>query len=134
MAKYENLPIYRKAMELLVYVEQSVRGFPRYHKYAIGARLRDACFDVASLIVEANNAFDRAERTDLLGRLRDRSEDVKICLEAARELQAFSGFKAYNHAAGMAVEVCRQSEGWLGSSRRIPPPESYPRLGEEARP
>jgi hypothetical protein len=28
MAKYENLPIYRKAIELLVYVEQTVRSFP----------------------------------------------------------------------------------------------------------
>ena len=57
MAKYENLPIYRKAMELLVYVEQTVRDFPRYHKYATGARLRDPNFELTSLVVKANNTF-----------------------------------------------------------------------------
>ena len=46
MAKYENLPIYRKAMELLVYLEQAVRGFPRYPTYALGARLRDTAFEL----------------------------------------------------------------------------------------
>lgn len=134
MAKYENLPIYRKAMELLVYIEQCVRNFPRYHKYAIGARLRDTIFEVTSLIVKANNTFDKTERAELLTRLRDKSEDVKICLNAAQELQAFSSFKSYNHAAHLAVDICRQSEGWLASSRKPPSPESYPRQGNEARP
>ena len=95
MAKYENLPIYRKAMELLVYVEQTVRNFPRFHQYAVGARLRDAVFDVTSLIVKANNAFDGDERAKLLTDLRDKSEDVKICLNAAQELRAFNSFESY---------------------------------------
>lgn len=42
MAYYENLAIYEKAVELAVHLELSVRGFARYHKYAIGADLR-AC-------------------------------------------------------------------------------------------
>lgn len=134
MAKYENLPIYRKAMELLVYLEQTVRNFPRYHKYAIGARLRDTAFEVVSLVVKANNTFDRSDRTSLLTTLRDKAEEVKICLEVAREIRAFSGFKSYNHAASMAVEICRQSEGWLGSVRERPTPESRPHRREEARP
>jgi len=134
MAKYENLPIYRKAMELLVYIEQTVKNFPRYHKYAIGARMRNTVFEVTSLIVKANNNADRAERTMLLTKLRDTSEEVKICLNAARELQAFNSFNSYNHAARLAVDICRQSEGWLGSSRKTPLPESYPRQENEARP
>jgi len=34
MARYEHLPIYKKAMDLAVYLEKIVRGFSRYHKYS----------------------------------------------------------------------------------------------------
>jgi len=40
MAKYDQLPIYKKAMELIVFIENAVRNFSRYHKYSIGERLR----------------------------------------------------------------------------------------------
>ena len=92
MAKYENLPIYRKAIALLVYVEQTVRSFPRYHKYATGARLRDLCFELTSLIVKANNTFEPNNRAQLLTRLRDIAEEVKICLVTAKELKAFKSY------------------------------------------
>ena len=55
MAKYDHLPIYRAALELTVYVEGTVKNFSRYHKYTIGTRLRDACWDVVTGIVKANN-------------------------------------------------------------------------------
>ena len=32
MARYENLPIYKRAMDLAVLLENAVHGFPRYHK------------------------------------------------------------------------------------------------------
>ncbi len=36
MAYYENLHIYKKSLELAVYIENVVRNFSRYHKYTIG--------------------------------------------------------------------------------------------------
>ncbi len=41
MAQAEHLPIYKASYDLCLYLEQVVRGFSRYHKYAIGADLRD---------------------------------------------------------------------------------------------
>ena len=40
MARYEHLPIYKKAMDLTVYLEKIVRNFSRYHKYTLGSELR----------------------------------------------------------------------------------------------
>lgn len=40
MAHYEHLPIYKRAYDLALYFEQIVRGFSRYHKYTVGAELR----------------------------------------------------------------------------------------------
>jgi len=38
MARYEHLPIYKKAMDLTIYFEKIVRNFSRYHKYALSIR------------------------------------------------------------------------------------------------
>ncbi|MBH2006692.1 MAG: four helix bundle protein [Myxococcaceae bacterium] len=51
---YERLPIYRSAMDLMVRVDNVVRAFPRYHKYGIGARLREESLEIAQLIIQAN--------------------------------------------------------------------------------
>lgn len=36
MARYEHLPIYKQAMAIAVYFEQTVAGFSRYYKYTLG--------------------------------------------------------------------------------------------------
>src|SRR6266404_88612 len=41
MAQAEHLPIYKASYDLCLYLEQVVRGFSRYHKYTLGADLRD---------------------------------------------------------------------------------------------
>ncbi|MDP8255413.1 MAG: hypothetical protein P9M14_06670 [Candidatus Alcyoniella australis] len=50
MAKYDHLPIYKKALELTVYVEDVAKNFSRYHKYTIGTRLRDACWEIVIVL------------------------------------------------------------------------------------
>jgi len=51
MARYENPPIYKKAMDLAVYVETVVRHFSRYHKYALGTELCDKSRSVLETVI-----------------------------------------------------------------------------------
>lgn len=46
VARYEHLPIYKKAMDLAVYFEKVVRNFSRYHKYTLGSELRAKSWDL----------------------------------------------------------------------------------------
>jgi hypothetical protein len=55
MARYEHLPIYKKAMELALYFEQIVRNFSRYNKYTIGSDLRNKSREIACHIMRANS-------------------------------------------------------------------------------
>jgi len=50
MAQYEHLPIYKKAYELTIYFENTVRNFSRYHKYTLGTELRELSREVMQLI------------------------------------------------------------------------------------
>lgn len=118
MAYYENLPIYKKAFDLTVFLENSVRGFSRYHKYSIGADLRLLSRNITSMVIKANSKKDKAE---LLTELRDRCEEMKLMIIVGKEIRAFKNFNQFQTAANFAVEICRQSEGWLGSQRKNRP-------------
>ena len=41
MAQSEHLPIYKRSYDLCLYLEQVVQKFSRYHKYTLGADLRE---------------------------------------------------------------------------------------------
>ena len=112
MAYYENLPIYKKSMELAVYMENVVRNFSRYHKYSIGTDMRDLSKNLVTLIIKANS---RKDKRRLLAELRDKSEEMKVNIMIGKEVKAFKSFKQFQHTASLAVEISRQSEGWLRS-------------------
>ena len=112
MAQYEHLPIYRKALELAIFLENCVKGFPRYHKYALGADLRNCARELVTLVMRANS---RRDKTAILTELRDTSEGMKLLIILGKETKAFGSFSQFQTAAALAVEISRQSEGWLKS-------------------
>ena len=112
MAQYEHLPIYKKALDLAVYMENIVKGFSRYHKYTLGADLRNSARELIMLVIKANS---RKDKTLILTELRDKCEGVKLLIILGKETKAFSNFMQFQEAAALAVEISRQSEGWLKS-------------------
>jgi len=59
MAHYEHLPIYRKAFDLSVYLENIARNFSRYNKYTLGSDLRNLSRKIVRLIIRANSERDK---------------------------------------------------------------------------
>lgn len=114
MARYEHLPIYKKAFDLAVYFEKTAAGFSRYHKYTLGAELRDKSRDIVRLIVRANSARDK---TPHLLELREELEALMLLLRLCKESKAFRNFKSFEFAARETAAVGSQNEGWLRSSR-----------------
>lgn len=112
MAHYEHLPIYKKTLELAVYMETIVKGFSRYNKYTLGADLRNSARELVTLVMKANS---RKDKTLILTELRDKSEGMKLLIMIGKETRAFRSFTQFQSAATLAVEISRQSEGWLKS-------------------
>jgi histidyl-tRNA synthetase len=113
--RYDNLPIYKSAMELCVYVETIVKGFDKYHKYSIGQDLRELSKELLFLIHRANILADKSQK---LGDLRDKCEDMKMIVSLAKELKAYKSFVQFEHLSKLTIEVCRQSSGWLNSQKK----------------
>ena len=75
MAQSEHLPIYKSSYDLCLYLEQVVRGFSRYHKYSLGADLRDGARRVLKLILRANA---RRDKVPALLEVREEVEQLKV--------------------------------------------------------
>jgi hypothetical protein len=112
MAKYEHLPIYKKAFDLNVYLENTVRHFSRYHKYTLGTELRNTAREILGLVVKANSQRDKLET---LRQLREQLEKMKITLRLCKEVKAFNNFNSFQVAINTVIDVSRQNEGWIKS-------------------
>ncbi len=115
MARYEHLPLYKKAMELAVYLQDVVRHFSRYDKYSTGADLRELSRDIIRMIIRANSMTDKAE---MVAELVVACDMLKSTIVLAKETKAFQNFDQFQRAAGLADALCRQSQGWLQSIKK----------------
>ena len=112
MAYTDHLPIYKSSYDLCLYLEQVVRNFSRYHKYSLGADLRDGARRVLKLVVRANV---RREKEEVLLQIR---EELKVLLRLSQDSKAFPNFNSFEHAIGLVTEIAKQNEGWLKSQRQ----------------
>lgn len=108
--RYDHLNIYKSALELAAYLETIVRGFEKYHKYTIGADLRTHAKMILFGVHRANT-----HKGEAVGALLERCEELKMLLQLAKELGAFGAFKQFEHSSALAVNVCRQAQGWSRS-------------------
>jgi hypothetical protein len=86
MARYEHLPIYKKAMDLAIHMEKIVRNFSRYHTYTLGTELREKSREVVEAIIRANS---NVEKLAFLVELREKREALQVLLRIAKELREF---------------------------------------------
>jgi hypothetical protein len=102
-------------MDLAIYLENIVRNFGRYHKYALGSDLRDTSREIVGIIIKANST---AERLPVLLELRQRLKGLMVLLQIGKEVKAFSHFNAYAFAANLVVSLSRQNAGWIKSLKK----------------
>ena len=112
MARYEHLPIYKAAFDLILYFEQIVKNFSRYHKYTHGSALRDSAREVMVLIVRANNSQNKLEH---LEELRIKLEELKVQIRICKEIKAFHNFNSFETSINQVIQIARQNEGWMKS-------------------
>ena len=115
MAQAEHLPIDKASYDLCLYLEQVVQGLSRYHKYSLGADLRDGARRVLKLVVRANSRRDKAP---VLLEIREEAEQVKVVLRLCQDVKAFPNLNSFEHAIRQVTEIAKQNEGWLKSQRQ----------------
>jgi len=114
--QYDNLPIYKSALDFCVYVETIVKSFGKYEKYTIGEDLRNYSKEILFLVHKANISLEKKKK---LEQLRDKTEEVKMLIQLCKELKAFKSFKQFEVSSKMIVNIARQSQAWLNHYARV---------------
>ena len=85
-------------------MEEAVRVFPSYHKYALGADLRHQSIVISRILVRALNA-NGAERAQQVKWLQHAVDDIKVMIQTAKEIQV--GSEAYHIDVQPLWACCR---------------------------
>lgn len=106
-----HLPIWRDAQRLLVWAEQAVRGFARYHKYTVGTQIRQQALLVCRGVLRSQAQTGR-ERLAGVTDLHLAAEELKLLLQLAKEVRAFRSWAEFEQGVDLALAVARQAAGW----------------------
>ena len=102
--------IVQLAERVLVEIEEVVRTFPRYHKYAIGDELRARARQTAKAACRAWRDID--SRRERLRELEIAIDDLKLDLQTAQRLKAFKSFAQFEVIARNVSNLGRQFGAW----------------------
>jgi hypothetical protein len=114
MVHYTNLPIYKASFDLAIYFEKIVKNFERYHRYTLGADLRNKSRQIATQVMRIN-AFDNklSEVQELVACI----EELKLLIRLCNEVSGFKNPNSYSYSSEIVANLSRQAEGWLSSSQ-----------------
>ncbi len=115
MARYDHLPIFKKAYDLCLEIELQARSFSRDYRYTIGTEIRQISHEIPSLIMIANN---HCEKRKYLEELWIKLEKLKLLVRLAFDLKCLKDLKHYERLSAILVEISRQNEGWLKSVKQ----------------
>ena len=71
MVRYKHLSLYKKAMDVSVYIEETVRNFSRYHRYGIGGDLRSFSRRIIRQVIQGTSPFFSKLAVQLVSGLRE---------------------------------------------------------------
>ena len=120
-------PIYRDCRRLLVFTEDMVRQFSRYHKYTVGTDLRQQAMKLMRTVNQA--VHDKPHQMQHVQALVWRVDEFKLTLQLCMEIGAFSqsprgqngsgrkgrggvGFHLLEQAADLAAVIGKQCGAW----------------------
>ena len=108
----EDLIIYQKHYDLILYAFPIVNGFPKAQRFVLGQQIQNCLLDIARLIVQANR--QRGNRLPILAQVDIEIEKLRLLIRLAKDLRMIS-VKQYGTLAERINEIGRLLGGWLKS-------------------
>ena len=93
---------------LILEIHNRVNNFPRIHRYSIGEKIKNICFDLLDLIIKANSVQDKAI---YLGEAEDVLEKLKIYIRLCFDLKILTN-KGFEFLIRKMDEIGRQLNKW----------------------
>ena len=108
MALHKDLPIYKRAYDLLGVAVDITKNFPRDFKRLMGDKIREECVEIIVLIFKANVAQQKIQHIELL---LERLQVIELLLRLSKD-KRFISVRQYAGAIEITDDVGKQAMGW----------------------
>ena len=105
MSYHKKFPIYNDTMSLVLLIEKIVSTFPRYHKYALGTKIRTDAYDILDAITFSLN--NKESRIQSIQKAHNISETLKNKISLAKDTLSlfFSYLGHIQHAKSYTINT-----------------------------
>jgi len=109
----DNLVIYQKMYDLILYSVPIINRFPQSQRFIIGQQIQNSMIDVSKLIVHANKSRNKLP---ILFEIDLEIEKLRLLIRLAKDLK-FMSIKKYENHAMMIDEIGKILGGWIKKSQ-----------------
>lgn len=111
MIQSEHLSLYLKLYQLIKFLYETVRNFPKQYKYTLGENILDLNWRCLDLVLEAN-ALPNEKKQPKISELSITFDKLKIRLRMAQELNLISKRQFVHIQTYYIKEIGEMIGGW----------------------
>jgi len=108
----ENLVIYQRVYDLMLYLFPIIDRFPKYEKFVLCTQVKNCIIDIARHIIKANKSRNKRA---LLYNIDVFIEELRLLIRLSHD-RKYLAHKSYEETSKRVNEIGRLLGGWIKSS------------------
>jgi len=112
MSNSQHLPLYLKIYQLIKFLYERVRNFPKQYKYTLGQNILDLTWQCLDLVLEAD-ALPKEKKYPKILELSISFDKLKVRLRMAQEINLISKRQFAHIQTYYLKEIGEMIGGWL---------------------
>lgn len=113
----QNLVIYQKYMELIIYTNDLVRKYPKSERFALVEEIKHTVYSGLRVLMYAIKTYGAQEKLRFLRELDINLSLLKVHIRLSYRYQYISS-KNYATWSQMVTEICNMLGGWIVSCQK----------------
>jgi len=110
----ENLILYQKVYDLILYSFPIINRFPKSQKFALGQQIENTMIEMIHLIVVANS---QREKMSYLRKIDAKLLVLKTLIRLSKDLK-FINLKRYHIFSQKLIEIGKILGGWINKNKQ----------------
>ena len=110
---FQNLPIFEKTYELILWLYPTVNKFPKSQRFVLGQRIENTILRILEGIIDANQ---ERNKLSYLKQTSVELDKLRILIRLSKDLR-FISIRQYGFGAGKINEIGKMLGGWIKSCR-----------------